>query len=220
MAGEHEPVSWLTLERYALGELSAEERAQVEARLAASEVDRACLEEILQDRSELSLPGPAPANVSAPAQARAARRPRRWLYWGAGLSAAAALLLVVRHAREGAPAPYDGVKGSEVSLRLISERQGAEPRSFQQGERFKVEVSCPARLGPSLRLLVFQAGEVYEPLPPPAGFACGNLVPWPGAFALDGEAPAEVCLYWGEGTAPQERAELGRDAVCTRLEAR
>jgi len=129
---------------------------------------------------------------------------------------------MVRDRREGAPAlsPYDGVKGDDVALRLISEHQGAEPRSFAAGERFKVEVTCPARLGASLRLLVFQGGEVFEPLPAPAAFACGNLVPWPGAFTLDGSAPAEVCLYWGANAAPKERAALGQEAVCARLDAR
>jgi hypothetical protein len=217
MASAHEPLSWLTLERYALGELSAEERAQVEAQLAESPVDRACLQEILEDRSEISLPGPAPtARVTSLAQVRAARR-GRWLALGAALGAAATILLMVRDRH--APAPYDGVKGSDVTLRLISDRQGAEPRSFAAGERFKVEVSCPAQLGASLRLLIFQAGEVFEPLPAPARFACGNRAPWPGAFALDGSAAAEVCLVWGERP-PRTRAELGTEAVCTRLEAR
>lgn len=225
MVSEHEPLSWLTLERYALGELSAEERADVEARLAASPVDRACLEEILQDRSELSLPSPAPAaHVTSLAQARAGRRGSRGLLLCAAFAAAAAVLLVVRDQSEDADAPaavaYDGVKGSQVTLRLISERQGAEPTSFAAGERFKAEVSCPAQLGGALRLLVFQAGEVFEPLPAPAAFSCGNLVPWPGAFALDGSAPAEVCVYWGAQRAPKQRAELGREAACVRLEAR
>jgi anti-sigma factor RsiW len=161
MASAHEPLSWLTLERYALGELSAEERARVEAQLAESPVDRACLQEILEDRSELSLPSPAPvASVTSLAPARAARR-GRWLAVCAALGAAATIVLMVRDQRE--PAPYDGVKGSDVALRLISDRQGVEPRTFAAGERFKVEVTCPARLGASLRLLIFQGGEVFEP---------------------------------------------------------
>ncbi len=216
MSSQPEPLSWLTLERYALGELSTEERVEVEARLAQSDADRACLVEIMQDKSELP-PLPALA-VQAPA-----RRRSRGMVVYAGLCAAAAALFLVLRPERGLPpqaAPYDGVKGTQVALRLISEGQGADPEIFRAGERFKVEVTCPPRLGASLRLFVFQGRERFEPLPKPATFACGNLVAWPGAFALDGQEAADVCVYWGVQDAPHARAALGRDAVCTHLEPR
>ena len=60
------PLSWLTLERYVLDELAPSERARVERQLAQSGADRACLDEILSDLSELPpLPAPAPAQVTS-----------------------------------------------------------------------------------------------------------------------------------------------------------
>jgi hypothetical protein len=240
-----EPISWLLLERYALGELGPEERADVEARLAASEVDRACLAEIRADNSEL----PAlPSSVTAPARLRAvpaasakaapgpvARPSRarhvRWIAATGTLCAAAASLLVVVRTRPTgdelatptpqtqAPAlPDDGIKGAEVSLRLISDRQGTDPKMFTSGERFKLELSCPPRLGAALRLFVFQGEQVFEPLPLTAPLACGNLVPWPGAFALDGSDAADVCVSWGAPPDPVTRlADLGTEVSCVRV---
>jgi hypothetical protein len=209
MQNAHEPLSWLTLERYALGELSAEERRDVEARLLLSEVDRACLAEILSDKSEL----PALAKVSLIDSAKKKRA--RWLGVSVTLcTAAAALIALLRPA--GDELRDEHVKGSEVALRLVSDRQGAEPAQFSAGERFKVEVTCPPSLSSSLRLVVLQGTELFEPLPRDASFRCGNLAPWPGAFALDGSEPAEVCIYWGTREKP-DRTELARAASCRHL---
>jgi hypothetical protein len=209
MQDAREPLSWLILERYALGELSPDQRKDVELRLADSEADRACLAEIMADQSEL----PPLARVSAISSAR--RRMRPWLGWSAALCAAAAALLVVLRQ----PASDDAdlhVKGADVALRLVSDRQGADPTHFTAGERFKVQVTCPPTLSGSLRVLVAQGAEVSEPLARDAGFRCGNLAPWPGAFALDGAEPAEVCAYWGSKAQP-DAAELARAGVCRRL---
>lgn len=246
-----EPISWLLLERYALGELAPEERADVEARLAASEVDRACLAQIRADTSELP-PLPTTAPAAAPARlhalpgglAQAApgpqARPRpartRWIALSGALCAAAVALLVVirtrhtgselattlppRHPGDAPTLSDDGIKGAEVSLRLISDRQGADPRAFTSGERFKLELSCPPRLGSALRLFVFQGQEVFEPLPLGAPLACGNMVAWPGAFALDGSDAADVCVSWSAPADPvTSLAQLGDDVSCVRLAA-
>jgi hypothetical protein len=149
------------------------------------------------------------------------------------LCAAAALLLLMRSSDPALdpranPAALDpsqpsaldpGIKGGdEVVVRLSGEHQGASPRQFAVGERFKVEVTCPPRLGSALRLFVFQAGEVFEPLPLTKPLACGNLVPWPGAFALDGSQPADVCVAWSTQLgAVRSASDLGPDSSCTRL---
>ena len=210
MQSTHEPLSWLTLERYALGELSADERREVEARLAESEQDRACLAEILSDQGEL----PPLPQVSSLDGARK-KRNVRWLGLSATLCAAAAALVVLL--RPAGEQPGDEhVKGSEVALRLVSDRQGPAPSQFSAGERFKVEVTCPPSLSGALRLIVLQGAEQFEPLPRDASFRCGNLAPWPGAFALDGSEPADVCVYWGDSREP-DRTELERAASCVRL---
>jgi hypothetical protein len=226
MSGAPEPLSWLTLERYALGELSADERAEVEARLAASESDRACLAEILADESELpALVGVprkdaqgAPAAAPASLAAARARKKAQWLPWSLGLCAAAAALLLVLREPSGQHAATlgDHVKGADVTLRLHSDQQGADPRSFSAGERFKVQVTCPPSLSSVLRLVIVQGDALFEPLPRGASFRCGNLAAWPGAFALDGTEPADVCMYWGSSERPSKE-ELVHAGACTRL---
>ena len=227
-----EPISWLLLERYALGEVSPEERADVEARLAESETDRACLAQIRADSSQLPpLPAPSSAGGAVRAITPAKLRPKVQVMAFAGaLCAAAVALLVVLKPRQPQPTPNpeavpalptdDGVKGSEVFLHLISDRQGDHPRTFTVGERFKLELSCPPSLGGSLRLFVFQGEQVFEPLPLGAPLACGNLVPWPGAFALDGTDAADICVSWarelGEVHSPDD---LGSERSCARLTA-
>lgn len=212
----HEPLSWLTLERYALGELDALETRRVEAQLAHSPEDRACLESILADDSELP---------ALPIPLRAPRR--RAPFWGAtaSLVAAAALLLVLLRPGDTALLPVrhvqEGSKGGDVALSLRSDRQSGEPRTFSAGERFKVLVTAPAWFERPLRVVVFQDGQRFEPLPAGVDLARGNRVPWPSAFSLDGGAPAEVCVTWS--TEPQtalRAADLGEAAVCTELQPR
>lgn len=209
----NEPLSWLTLERYALGELSAAEHVVVEQRLEISAEDRACLEAIRSDRSVLP---PLPV-----LPLRATKR-SRWPAWSAGLAAAAALLLTFLrpHQEEELRAPIDGTKGGEVAILLVSEQHGSGVRTFAPGERLKVLVTCPAAFHASMRVLVFQDGQRFEPLPP-AQLKCGNLVPWPAAFELDGTGAVDVCVTWSvEATAARSAKELGADAACTRLTPR
>jgi hypothetical protein len=218
-----EPLSWLTLERYALDELPPGERARVERRLVESSADRACLDAILGDRSELPpLPLPATAIV-LPIEPKGARR-RRWSIAGGMLAVAAALTLVVLRPAELPAARrrvHDGVKGGEVALVVVSEQRGELPAHFVDGERFKLLLTCPTWLRTRLHVSVFQAGQRYEPLPEVADFVCGNRVPWPGAFALDGDAPADVCVSWDEPEEGRERrtepGQLAPSVVCERL---
>ena len=109
-----EPVSWLLLERYALGELGPDERADVEARLAASEEDRACLAQIRADTSALPLlPLTAPARLrvapagpgSVPRSPAAQSARARWIATSGALCAAAAALLLVLRPKPPSTAP-------------------------------------------------------------------------------------------------------------------
>jgi hypothetical protein len=213
---DREPLSWLILERYALGELDEQEQKRVEAQLATSPEDRACL---LQIQSETNALPPLPVVVLRP---RRTPRPGWWLL-STGIAAAAASLLLFMPPSGTLPPSSKrlthGTKGGELAMQLVSERQGEGPRTYSVGERFKLLVTCPPWLVGTPRILVFQAGKRYEPLRTTAHFACGNLVPIPGAFALDGSEPAEVCVAWGQPAEHAEHAEqLGAQAVCTRLE--
>lgn len=215
-----QPLSWLTLERYVLGELDERARQTVEARLAVSAEDRACLQTILQDQSELP-----PLPVVLPVRARARRRLAVWVRVSAAVALAASLLLVVLRPADG-PIPArrelrSGAKGGEISVRLLSDRRGEGPSTFEPGERFKVLVTAPPWFDAPLSVLVFQGTARYEPLPAVDGLPRGNLVPWPSAFTLTGEEPAEVCVTWSPAAATARTPQaLGDDAVCTQLHPR
>ncbi|MDB4989774.1 MAG: hypothetical protein JWN04_4952 [Myxococcaceae bacterium] len=220
----HEPLSWLTLERYALGELSSEERARVAARLAASHEDQSCLDSILSDAS--TLPPLPVARPTAPEVATklAALRRRRWLAGSSALLAAAAAWALSFVHFDALPASQrhvsEGVKGGDVALSIHGEQSGEDASTFSQGERFKVLLTCPEWLSTQLRVVVFQGRQAYEPLARVPVFSCGNHVPWPGAFRLDGTAPVDVCVSFG-GSGEAERAtspgELAPSVVCKRL---
>lgn len=244
-APSREPLSWLTLELYALNELPSSERARVEAQLAQSSADRACLDSILNDLSELPALPALPATTSARAtgeperdversselvRARMRReraRLGRALPLASMLAVAAALALMFWReptAVESKRMVYDGSKGGEVALELASDRLGVQPSAFRDGDRLKLLVTCPQWLGGRLHVLVFQGGQRFEPLTSPSSFACGNMVPWPGAFAVDGAAAVDVCITWSADPAKRSAArdahDLEPDIVCRRLERR
>jgi hypothetical protein len=201
-------ISWLQLERYALGEVSASERTDIERRLAESNEDRACLDAILQDSTELPpLPSVTPL-----------RKKRNDKVWWAGVAALAAALALMISPREvpSRRSIGDGTKGGEAAITLISERTGQGPRKFRDGERFKLLVTCPAWLSSRVSVVMFQDGQRYHPLTNADGMECGNQVPWPGAFTLDGAGSVDVCVTWGDTNALSAR-ELEPDAVCERL---
>lgn len=220
-----EPVSWLLLERYALGELSVADRADVERRLAASEADRTCLDLILSDRAELpELPLPSKRPI-----ALVTTRPRSAFRVAIGSAMAIAAAMTLVFLREpGAPPSrrqvYDGTKGGEVALSLHSASGEEDVTHFAQGERFKLLVTCPAWLDAHpRRMLVFQSGQRYEPLASRSVGGCGNHVPWPGAFALDGDEHADVCITWADPArvaASTRATDLEPEVVCARLAPR
>lgn len=208
-----EPVSWLDLELYALGELPGpdEERA-VELHLAGCEACRGCLETIQVDRCELpALPAAAPKDEP--------REPRswwRWLRWSLApaVAVAAAVLLALLLPDDPTvdlPPRRVAIKGGDLALTLVRRRGDAtidDPRTFAPGDRFKVEVTCPP--GQALRwdVVVFQGGQAAFPHATPAGpLRCGNREPVAGAFGLTGDQPAHVCLVVGAGLT---RARLGQ----------
>jgi hypothetical protein len=210
-----EPISWLLLERHALGELSGDERRAIDAHLAACPACASCL-------AETARPLPLPA-LAIPV------RTRRWRFHGwsrrlllAGTGAMAAALAVVLLARPPARWPTQPtVKGGAgAAIELVRERDGAvehDARTFAPGDRWKVLVTCPAE-----RLLFWDVavidggGSPSFPLSPAAPLACGNHVPLPGAFRLSAANRAEVCLFLAAD--PIDRGSLPRPAsACVQL---
>jgi len=197
-----EPVSWLRLERYALGELDGAAAGAIRDHLAACPVCHACLARIEAD--DRALP-PLPVSRAKPTRAFWSW-PR--LAWAGGLlAAAAALLLVLRPGRDARPVlgqstpPGDRIKGgTDATIAIVRERAGAvtaEAATFEDGDRFEVRVTC-AQLAPVWAdVVVFQRAEVSFPLAP-SRIPCGNDVTFPGAFRITpgpgGLEPATVCV--------------------------
>lgn len=224
MSSEVPPVSWLTLERYCLGELPATEASRVEQALQHSEELRRCYERIQADQGR-----------RLPALTRPVARPRphrfRWDFSPRPALAAAATLVVLvaggllsREAMRGGPA--NRVKGGEVSIDLIRRSGGrldTEPSVFLEGDEFKVRVTCTRRGPLDWQLSVFQGDEVFFPLEATAPLHCGNEVLLPGAFRLTGARPVLVCLSVEEDVIEPQRLRqegvraLKVSAACTHI---
>jgi hypothetical protein len=205
-----EPLSWLKLERYALGELSAAQRAEVERELELSEAARAALATI---REPLALP---PLPVASVLSARRKLLFRRFSL-GAACAAAAALALLLRVPDQLPPARR-GVKGGELAIELVNERAGAGATHFGQRERFKLLVSCPPELAGRLGAVIYQGDAIFMPLAEGGPASCGNRSPWPGAFTLDGDEPAHVCVRADGRSWPAARGALQGEVVCITLQ--
>jgi hypothetical protein len=204
-----EPVSWLRLERYALGELAGPAADDVAAHLGRCPACQACLDAIERDATPLPPLPPLPPR-------------RRWAWWprlawagGVAAAAAAIALFVVIRPRvdaERVAGPRIRVKGTgDVVVSLIRERGGVitpAPSGFAPGDRFKVRVTCAPGGAAHADVVVFQGGEAAFPLPP-ARLRCGNDVVVPGAFTITGVAPATVCLVVDPARAP-DRAAIAR----------
>lgn len=174
-------VSWLVLERHALGEPLGMAVEAFGAHVGQCPRCRARLEQIHGDRRPLR-PLRAPRDRSV-----------RWIAAiGWALAAAAAGLFALRPA---APPP-DATKGDGWALTLVRDRDGEvteDPAEFEVGDRFSVWVTCPRGAGP-FQVYVRQGQAVAAPLELPPDFPCGNQVALDGAFRLDGSETAEVCL--------------------------
>lgn len=207
-----EPVSWLRLERYHLGELSPGDAARVEEALAVDPEARACLEQIRQPIALRPLP-------ELPSRGAAVKVRRGRLSLGPFLSLAAvvtgvALLVWVRVTPRDVPPPsrWTRVKGGDVALSLVREREGAidtAPSTFVDADRFKVLVTCPPASDGSFDLVVFQDGAPSFPFATPTTLSCGNGVPLSGAFTLTGQSPATVCVVWSRDPGVRQSIEHG-----------
>ena len=190
-----EPISWLRLERFALGAADP----AIASHVVACPACRRCLDTILGDAIEL------PRLVVPAAPAR--RAWRRWWLAPALAAAAAAVVLVVvlRPPLRPDAALRVAVKGvGELALELVRERGGAiayDARSFAPGDRWKLVVSCPpgaAAVPIAIDVSVADGITVDHPLAA-AQLACGNRVVVPGAFAITGDRPNRVCARIGAG---------------------
>ena len=207
-----EPVSWLRLERFHLGEIQGTERAAIAEHTAACPACAACLAQILDDDAQalppLSVPERPRRNVLSLFPVRAAAA------LGA-LAAGGALVLGLRgnghrgeieHARLG----ESRVKGDAIAFSLVRDddaRITGTAGVYRDGDRFKALVTCPPGAGVAFDVVVYDVGGTSFPLEVARELACGNDVPLPGAFRLTGDTDETVCLVWAEG-APVDRGAL------------
>ncbi len=198
-----EPISWLRLERYALGE--APDAEEIGRHLEGCEVCRACLGRIEADAgTELpELRARSPRSLPPPWR-------RAMFAGGAAVALAAAVVLVVGRGPR-VPEDPDRTKGAEVVFSLVRDDDtlfAEAGGTFRDGDRFKALVSCAPGTWTRFDLVVYDDHGATFPLDAPASLACGNDVPLPGAFLLRGASPMRVCLVWGE--APPDRGDLAR----------
>ncbi|HXU81709.1 MAG TPA: hypothetical protein VN914_09960 [Polyangia bacterium] len=180
-----EPISWLRLERKALGEISGAEGASIDQHLAGCAT---CREAAASLQRSLRL---APLPVM---EERARLRPPAWR-WLVGATAAAAAVTVFL-ARPSPPS----IKGSDITLTLVREHDGdtdLDPAFFAPGDRFKLLVTCPPQFRFPWDVVVFQDGQVRSfPYSKRGRLSCGNQVPLFGGMRLTGTTPVTICFLW------------------------
>ncbi|HUS28026.1 MAG TPA: hypothetical protein VMZ53_05940 [Kofleriaceae bacterium] len=190
-----QPISWLRLETFAIDRRDA----AVKDHVAACPACKACLDEI--ERDVVALP---PLVVPVARE----KKPRWWRFAipvGVALAAAAALLLVIRPRDESLRSNETRVKGvGIVVVDVVRERSGTirdDVRTFRDGDRFKVVVTCPPDRSAHFEVRVREPGAqtIDRPLQP-VDLVCGNRVVMPGAFTLTGTNANEVCV---DVTGPQ-----------------
>jgi hypothetical protein len=187
-----QPISWLRLESYALGELPAAEKHDIASHLAACPACSECFARI-ESAPTPDLPLLEPAAV--PPRLRG-RRWTAWPVWTGLAAAAAAVLLLVRPALEPEPPARRHVKGGDFALELVrvdAEGHLQEASHFADEDRFKAIVTCPPAWRGVVGIAVYQAGRTYTPSSLQLLEDCGNRRAVGGAFEVDGDARALVC---------------------------
>jgi hypothetical protein len=208
-----EPISWLRLERLALGDVGD---AAVHDHVARCAACARCLDEIRGDL--VALPP-----LAVPERRRARALPR-WLAPTMALGAAAAVALVVWRSGGGPgdlAAPREDVarvKGvGEVVLGVVRERGGVirdDARTYAPGDRWKIVVTCPPAAAAWIDVAVHDAGQIDHPLAP-ARIGCGNRVVLPGAFSITGDRVNRVCVRIDADAAPDRARPEPPDACVT-----
>lgn len=220
------PISWLRLERYHAGELTAAEREEITAHLGACEACAACLADIARDERALPLLPIRPVEAAPKRPWLAARG--RAIGIVSGLALAAALLVFLGRR----PGPTDEAdpssartKGDDVAFTLVNEGEGVLPEAggfYRDGDRLKALVTCPPGTRRAFDLVVYERGDASFPLAPGVGLECGNQVPLPGAFRVSGAERMTVCLVWSDAAVDREAVrrtppELLPRALCKTL---
>ena len=175
-----QPLSWLTLESYFLGEITDKEKINIESHLKSCPACQECFESIKKDaQQELK-----PWAYIEPKLKSTGLIPRGSLAWiAASVSLVLAMLIVGiiwsdwEQKQEYIPQKKIAFKGGSLAISLVREREGSvlhEPTTFSPKDRLKVLVTCPPGENISGELVVFQDGKAFFPFPPLRPVRCGN----------------------------------------------
>ncbi len=219
-----EPVSWLRLERFHLGEVAEPERKRIAEHVAACAACAACAARIEADEALDPSPFEVGAAAAPPpvrgARSRPPRRLRLLVSTGAMAAAAAAILVIGRTWRDPGGATVDRgetarPKGDGTAFVLVrddGQRLVDAQGVFRSGDRFKALVTCPPSIRGTFDLVVLDGRGTSFPLAPALAFPCGNEVPLPGAFRLTASSGDRetVCVVWGDEV---DREALSRSGV-------
>jgi len=218
----HEPISWLRLEHYHIGELPPDVHNQVQAHLDDCPHCREMLAEIEDDARTLP---PLPLPDASPAQPWYRRLSILFpAVAGPALVAAIALILVLPPTTHpDLPGPRVAYKGGELAIDLVRERAGVVrpgPKAYQDGDRFSVLVTTPPGEH-AWDLVVLQQGQAFFPLE--SGATPGGNRVTVGAFTLTGPGEVSVCVMVDEGRIDRDILSLdgadalAEDAACVTL---
>jgi hypothetical protein len=222
------PVSWWTLERYTIGDVSPDEKALVEKHLAACPLCLARLKHI--DVDDRPLP-----KLSVTPGAKTAREP--WFYLGdwrlrvvaLGAAAAMVLVLVLPLLPEDGPSSQQGrgvaERGGDPTFIVVRQRDGVvatNPSDYAPGDRFRLELTLPGTKARHVETVVFQEDDVYFPSDDVAVVTPGNHNILPGVFRVtkDADAPITICVILGPDLVDRAKlisdgpAALPGDAIC------
>lgn len=197
-----DPISWLRIERYVLGELPEPDSEAIREHIERCVVCRSCVESASEPRMLTALPPPvARTSVVRPKPVHRSRRRLAIVSSTLALAAAVAFAVFPTDAPI-APAPRVDARprGGDVAMVLVRNRDGEiteNPESFDERDRFRVLVTCPPGSDEHVRVLVVQGGEASLALESDPDFRCGNRVPLEGAFRITGSVDTRVCVALG-----------------------
>lgn len=220
-----QPISWLKLEQYHTGDLQEKHQQDIAGHLSVCTSCNGKYQQIVLDNRPLR-----PLSIEADPKTRYALMSS--FAWGFGATAAiAALVFILFIPKSDIPGSFPKhriiYKGGDVVLSLARERQGRvvqDPKTYRDGDRFRLFLTSP-KLGPiSVDVAVFQEDKVFFPYPNRQNIMSGNRVPLAGAFRVTGDITTTICVLLGHQLphrdliSSSKSEALSQNTVCHTLE--